>query len=61
MRRPGTVVTRDALSEAVWGKAYQRGGKWVDVQIHFLRQKIDVPFGCASVESVRGVGYRLRA
>ena len=59
MRRAGRVVTREALSEAVWGKPYRRGAKWVDVQIHFLRRKIDAPFGCASVESVRGVGYRL--
>jgi two-component system, OmpR family, response regulator len=59
MRRVGTVVTREALSEAVWGKPYHRGGKWVDVQVHFLRQKIDVPFGRNSVESVRGLGYRL--
>jgi two-component system, OmpR family, response regulator len=59
MRRAGTVVTREALSEAVWGKPYHRGGKWVDVQVHFLRQKIDVPFGRNSVESVRGLGYRL--
>src|SRR5436190_13759399 len=60
MRRAGRVVTREALSEAVWGKPYRRGAKWVDVQIHFLRRKIDVPFGCKSVESVRGLGYRLR-
>jgi two-component system OmpR family response regulator len=59
MRRAGTVVTREALSEAVWGKPYRRGAKWVDVQIHFLRRKIDAPFGRASVESVRGLGYRL--
>ena len=60
MRRAGTVVTRGALSEGVWGKPYRRGAKWVDVQIHFLRRKIDAPFGCESLESVRGSGYRLR-
>jgi DNA-binding response OmpR family regulator len=31
------------------------------VQVHFLRQKIDARFGRSSLESVRGVGYRIRA
>ena len=32
----------------------------VDVYVRYLREKIDRPFGCGSLETVRGVGYRLR-
>jgi two-component system, OmpR family, response regulator len=60
MRHAGTVVSRQALSEHVWGVPHTAGAKRVDVQVHFLRRKIDSPFGRTSLESVRGVGYRLR-
>jgi two-component system, OmpR family, response regulator len=61
MRHPGIPVSRDTLYRQVWGVAYTRGAKRVDVQVHFLRQKIDAQFGRSSLESVRGVGYRIRA
>jgi two-component system OmpR family response regulator len=32
----------------------------VDVYVRYLRRKIDVPFGRTDLETVRGVGYRLR-
>jgi two-component system OmpR family response regulator len=32
----------------------------VDVYVRYLRAKIDRPFGVDSIETVRGVGYRLR-
>jgi two-component system OmpR family response regulator len=32
----------------------------VDVYVRYLREKIDRPFGRASLETVRGMGYRLR-
>jgi two-component system OmpR family response regulator len=60
MRHAGTVVSRRDLYERVWGIPYTPGAKRVDVQVHFLRRKIDKPFGRTSLESVRGVGYRLR-
>jgi len=61
MENAGTVVSREALYEKVWGVPYTVGAKRVDVQVHFLRRKIDAPFGEESLESVRGVGYRLKA
>jgi two-component system OmpR family response regulator len=61
MENAGTVVSREALYEEVWGLPYTVGAKRVDVQVHFLRRKIDAPFGADSLESIRGVGYRLRA
>ena len=32
----------------------------VEVYVRYLREKIDRPFGISSIETVRGVGYRLR-
>jgi two-component system, OmpR family, response regulator len=61
MRHPGVAVSRETLYRQVWCVPYTRGAKRVDVQVHFLRQKIDVRFGRTSLESVRGVGYRIRA
>ena len=61
MRHPGTAVSREMLYRQVWCVPYTRGAKRVDVQVHFLRQKIDARFGRRSLESVRGIGYRIRA
>ena len=33
----------------------------IDVYVRYLREKIDRPFGVESIETLRGVGYRLRA
>ena len=32
----------------------------IDVYVRYLREKIDRPFGCESIETVRGAGYRMR-
>ena len=61
MRRPGSVLSRDQLLGAAWDMAFELRSNIVDVYIRYLREKIDRPFGCASIETVRGVGYRLRA
>ncbi|MGH2594365.1 MAG: response regulator transcription factor [Actinomycetota bacterium] len=60
MRRAGEVLTRGALIEHVWDFAYDGDSNVVDVHIRNLRMKIDRPFGRASLETVRRVGYRLR-
>jgi two-component system OmpR family response regulator len=39
---------------------YERRSNLIDVYVGYLRQKIDKPFGSYSLETVRGVGYRLR-
>ena len=61
MRRPGQVLTRVQLLEHAWDFAYENRSNVVDVYVRHLRQKIDQPFGCRSLETVRGAGYRLRA
>jgi two-component system, OmpR family, response regulator len=60
MRRPGEVLSRYQLLEHVWDYEYENRSNVVDVYIRYLRQKIDRPFGLKSIETVRGVGYRLR-
>jgi two-component system OmpR family response regulator len=60
MRRPGQVLSRLQLLEHAWDFAYENRSNVVDVYIRYLREKIDRPFDTASIETVRGAGYRLR-
>ena len=60
MRSPGKVLTRTELLEHVWDFAYDGTSNVIDVYIRYLRSKIDRPFDLDSIETVRGVGYRLR-
>ena len=61
MRSPGQTLTRVQLLDGAWDMAYENRSNVVDVYIGYLRQKIDRPFGRRSLETVRGIGYRLRA
>ena len=60
MRRPGRVLTQLQLLEAAWDLGYEQRSNVVEVYVRYLREKIDRPFGVASIETVRGAGYRLR-
>lgn len=60
VRRPGHVLSRFQLLEHVWDSSYENRSNVVDVYVRYLREKIDRPFGVDSIETVRGVGYRLR-
>ena len=59
MRRPGEVLSRVQLLDAAWDLAFESHSNVVDVYVRYLREKIDRPFGRNSLETVRGVGYRL--
>jgi two-component system OmpR family response regulator len=59
MRRPGFVLSRSELLERVWDYDYENRSNVVDVYVRYLREKIDRPFGTATLETVRGAGYRL--
>jgi len=61
MRRPGEALTRFELLEQAWDGEYENRSNVVDVHVKALRDRIDRPFGGESIETVRGVGYRLRA
>ncbi len=60
MRKPGAVFSRLDLLEHAWDYDYENRSNIVDVYVRYLRRKIDRPFGCDSIETVRGAGYRLR-
>jgi two-component system, OmpR family, response regulator len=61
MRRPGQVLSRYDLLEGARDMEYENRSNVVDVYVRYLRDKIDRPFGVETIETVRGVGYRLRA
>jgi two-component system, OmpR family, response regulator len=60
-RSPDQVLSRDRLLEHAWDFAYEARSNVVDVYVRYLREKIDRPFGRTTLETVRGMGYRLRA
>jgi two-component system, OmpR family, response regulator len=60
MQHAGEALTRSRLLEHVWDFAFDGDPNIVDVYVGYLRDKIDRPFGHTSLETVRGVGYRLR-
>jgi two-component system OmpR family response regulator len=60
MRRPGQVLSQLQLLEAAWDLGYEQRSNVVEVYVSYLREKIDKPFGVHSIETVRGIGYRLR-
>jgi two-component system, OmpR family, response regulator len=61
MRHPEEVLTRSRLIEHVWDFAYDGDSNVVEVYVRYLREKVDRPFGRHSLETVRGIGYRLRS
>jgi DNA-binding response OmpR family regulator len=59
-RSAGRVVTRQRLIESVWGPDREVGNNNLDVFIRFLRTKVDSAGQPRLIQTVRGVGYRLR-
>jgi two-component system OmpR family response regulator len=60
MRHRDEVLSRARLIEHVWDFAFDGDPHVVSVYVGYLREKIDRPFRRASIETVRGMGYRLR-
>jgi len=61
LRRTDEVLSRTLIREHVWDFASDATSNVVDQYVAALRRKIDRPFGVRQLETVRGVGYRLRA
>lgn len=55
MRRPGAVLSREQLEDAVYGWEQEVGSNAIEVHLHNLRRKL----GADTIRNVRGVGYRL--
>ena len=60
LRAPGRVLTRTQILEHVWGYDFDPQTNVVDVYVRRLRNKIDANADRPLIETVRGVGYRLR-
>jgi two-component system, OmpR family, response regulator len=60
LRHPGVVLSRTQILEAAWDFAYEGGSNVVDQYVTYLRRKVDTPFGRHDLQTVRGMGYRLR-
>jgi two-component system, OmpR family, response regulator len=59
MRNKDAVITKTEILRNVWDEHYEGPDNVVEVYVGYLRRKIDVPFGTNTIETVRGVGYRL--
>lgn len=60
LRHADRALSRRELVEHVWDFAFDGDARIVDVYVRYLRRKIDEPFGTDTIETVRGVGYRIR-
>lgn len=59
-KKPGVVLTRDDLMNAVWGFDYIGGQRTVDVHVSSLRKKLEsLDPESVHIDSIRGVGYKL--
>lgn len=62
LRHSGQIMTKEQIYEAVWGEPYLDGDKTLMVHIRYLREKIERdPASPEVIETVRGIGYRVRA
>ena len=61
MRSPGRVLTRVEICERVWDYNFDPGTNLVEVYVQRLRKKVDGDFQNKLIETVRGVGYCIKA
>lgn len=60
LQRQEEAVSKQSMVAEVWDKCFEGVVNVVEVYVGYLRKKIDAPFARTSIETVRGVGYRLR-
>ena len=61
MRNTDAVCTKTQILQHVWDQNFRGPENIVEVYVGYVRRKIDVPFGTNTIETVRGVGYRLES
>ena len=62
LSRPGQVIDRAEIFDAVWGTDWLGDTRTLDVHIRWLREKLeDDPSNPKLIQTIRGVGYRIVA
>lgn len=61
MRNEGIVLERSTIYDRVWGYDFGSSSRSLDVHVGYLRRKLEADGGPRLVETVRGVGFVLRA
>jgi len=62
LKHLGQIMTKEQIYESVWGERYIEGDKTLMVHIRYLREKLERnPAEPEIIETVRGIGYRVRA
>ncbi len=61
LRNPERVLTKTMILDHVWEYAFDPQTNVVDVLVHRLRKKVDMPFERPLIQTVRGAGYVLSA
>ena len=59
MQNAETVVSKLQIMDNAWDANFEGSENIVEVYVGYLRKKIDVPFGLNTLQTVRGMGYRL--
>lgn len=59
MAHEGEAVSKAQLLDNVWGNDFAGDPNIVEVYVRHLRRKVDIPFGRDTIETIRGVGYRV--
>ena len=61
LRHLNQILTKEQLYEQVWGEQYIEGDKTLMVHIRFLREKLEIdPAKPTIIETIRGIGYRVK-
>ncbi|MBS4207347.1 response regulator transcription factor [Bacillus sp. FJAT-50079] len=61
IRHLNQILTKEQLYEGVWGESYIDGDKTLMVHIRYLREKIEKnPAKPTIIETIRGIGYRVK-
>ncbi len=61
LHHPDSALSRAAIAEHVWDDSFDPLSNVIDVTVHRLRKKLEAGRGEATIETVKGVGYRLTA
>ncbi|MFC0416634.1 response regulator transcription factor [Cytobacillus solani] len=61
IKHPNQILTKEQIYESVWGEQYMEGDKTLMVHIRYLREKIEKNPGSPEIiETIRGIGYRVK-